>query len=129
MDKKDRQLVDQVEALMKIIGAKWKPAIVFCLVFGGKQRFSEIRRQLPDITQRMLTMRLRELERDGLVRRTYVEEIPPRVEYEMTALGHRLHPFYKGLCDWGRANGAAIRRANRHFDQDNTKTLTGRRAS
>ena len=73
---------------MKTIGAKWKPAIVFCLVFGGRQRFSDLRRTLPDITQRMLTQRLRELERDGLVRRTIYAEVPIRVEYEMTALAN-----------------------------------------
>lgn len=116
MDAKARQLVDQVESLMKVIGAKWKPAIMFCLVFGGRQRFSELRRKLPDITQRMLTMRLRELERDGLVMRTFHEEVPPRVEYEITELGRSLHPFYKSLCDWGQAHGDALDAANNRYD-------------
>jgi len=116
MDRKDRELVDQVEGLMKVIGAKWKPAIAFCLVFGGRQRFSELRRKLPDITQRMLTMRLRELERDGLVKRLYHQEVPPRVEYEMTELGLSLHPYYKTLCDWGQEHAATIRRARKGFD-------------
>ncbi|WP_136658983.1 helix-turn-helix domain-containing protein [Nitratireductor sp. XY-223] len=112
MDERGRELVDQVETLMKVIGAKWKPAIMFCLVFGGRQRFSELRRQLPDITQRMLTLRLREMERDGLVHRTYHEEVPPRVEYEVTELGRSLHPFYKSLCDWGQEHAQAIKAAN-----------------
>ena len=101
MDTNARNLVDQVERLIKVIGAKWKPAIMFCLVFGGRQRFSELKRKLPDITQRTLTLRLRKLKRDGLVTRTYHEEVPPRVEYEITELGLSLHLFYKSLCNWG----------------------------
>ncbi len=117
MDKEARTQVDRVERLMKSIGAKWKPAIVFCLVFGGRQRFSDLRRALPDITQRMLTMRLRELERDGFVKRTVHADAPLRVEYEITPLGMTLHPFFKSLCDWGIDHEPAIRRANRAADR------------
>ncbi len=109
---------------MKTIGAKWKPAIVFCLVFGGRQRFSDLRRKLPDITQRMLTQRLRELERDGLIERTLYAEVPLRVEYEMTALGMSLHPFYRTLCDWGVEHEPALARANRAFDGEKTASAT-----
>ena len=115
MNERERELVDRVEGLMKTIGAKWKPAIVFCLVFGGRQRFSDLRRKLPDITQRMLTRRLRELERDGLVKRTLYPEVPLRVEYEMTALGRSLHPFFKSLCQWGIRNEVAVKRAHAAF--------------
>ena len=116
MDKKDRELVDMAERLMKTIGAKWKPAIIFCLVFGGRQRFSDLRRVLPDISQKMLTQRLRELERDGLVNRTFYEEVPLRVEYEMTPLGLTIHPFFKTLCDWGVENKRPMKMANAAFD-------------
>jgi DNA-binding HxlR family transcriptional regulator len=116
MDKNDRALVDKVEQLMKTVGAKWKPAIVFCLVFGGRRRFSDLRRELPDISQKMLTQRLRELERDGLVKRTFYEEVPLRVEYEMTPLGLTIHPFFKTLCDWGIANDGPMKKANAAFD-------------
>ena len=102
MRQQDRQLVDRVEQTMRMIGRKWKPAIMFCLVFGGRQRFSELRRALPDISQKMLTQRLRELEEDGLVKRTFHEAVPPRVEYELTSRGLSLHPIYKAVCDWSR---------------------------
>ena len=117
MDKRDRDLVDQAERLIKTIGAKWKPAIIFCLVFGGKQRFTDLRRKLPDITQKMLTQRLRELERDGLVKRTFYEEVPLRVEYEMTELGLSIHPFFKILCDWGNEHAPMMKKANKAFDR------------
>jgi DNA-binding HxlR family transcriptional regulator len=87
MRPKERALVDCVEQALAVMGAKWKPAIVFCLVFQGAMRFSELGRAIPDVTQKMLTKRLRELERDGVVTRTFYEEIPPRVEYEITELG------------------------------------------
>ena len=115
MDKSQRELVDRVERLMKIIGAKWKPAIIFCLVHSGRLRFSDLRRLLPDVTQRMLTQRLRELERDGLVKRTLYPEVPLRVEYEMTPVGLTLDPIFKTLCDWGIAQEPAIKRARRAF--------------
>ena len=113
MDEAERALVDRVEGLMKTIGAKWKPAIMFCLVFGGRQRFSDLKRAVPGITQRMPTARLRELERDGLITRTLYPEMPIRVEYELTELGRSLHPIYKSLCGWGSDNELAIQRAQR----------------
>ena len=127
MDQGDKELVDRVERLMKSIGSKWKPAIIFCLVFDGRQRFSDLRRKLPDITQKMLTQRLRELERDGFVARTFYEEVPLRVEYEMTELGLSLHPFFKGLCEWGAANGKEITRANKRFDRRSGKSANSNR--
>ena len=116
MDANDRTLVDQVEDLMKAIGAKWKPAIMFCLVSVGRQRFSALRRAIPDVTQKMLTQRLRELERDGLVRRIVHDTQPPQVEYEVTDLGRSLHPFYRDLCAWGQQHAMARAAANRAYD-------------
>jgi DNA-binding HxlR family transcriptional regulator len=120
----ERKLVGRVEGLMKTIGAKWKPAIIFCLVFGGRQRFADLRRALPDITQRMLTLRLRELERDGLVKRTVHPVSPPRVEYEMTALGLSLHPIFKSICDWGGENELAMKRARATFRKGGSGVAT-----
>ncbi|NKB88820.1 MAG: transcriptional regulator [Acidobacteria bacterium] len=116
MKPEERKLIDRVERMMQVVGNKWKPAIVFSLVFYGRQRFSELRRAIPDISQKMLTQRLRELERDGLVERTFHEEIPPRVEYEISALGQSLHPIFKMICDWGAENEASLLRANERFD-------------
>ena len=107
----ERKLVDQVEQVFAIMGAKWKPAIMLCLVFSGTLRFNELRSAIPDITQKMLTQRLRELERDGLVTRSFHEEIPPRVEYSVTELGMTLHPLFKATCDWGEQNLTKVRRA------------------
>ena len=115
----DRELVDRVERLMTIIGSKWKPAITFCLAFQGRLRFSQLRKELPDISQKMLTQRLRELERDGLVKRTYHEEIPPRVEYELTDLGREVHPLFRSICDWGQSHMSEIAKANKRYDREN----------
>ena len=113
----ERELVDRVESLMRILGSKWKPAIIFCLVFNGPLRFTELRKAIPEITQKMLTQRLRELERDGLVKRTFYEEIPPRVEYEITELGSSVHPLFKSLCDWGKIHIQDILQANAGYDR------------
>ena len=100
MDDTARHRVELVEKMMKIIGAKWKPAIIYCLVHSGRMRFGELKRAIPKVTQRILTLRLRELERDGLIKRTVLSNIPPSVEYEMTELGMQVHPFFRDLCLW-----------------------------
>ena len=109
-------LVQQVEGMMAIIGTKWKPAIMFVLVHRGPLRFVALRRAIPGISQKVLTQRLRELERDGLVERRHYPEIPPRVEYSVTKLGQELDPLYKAVCDWGVRNMTKIAAANRHYD-------------
>ena len=89
-----------VELTLSVIGGVWKPLILFHLL-GGKQRFMALTRLIPGVTQRMLTLQLRELEADGLVARTVFPQVPPRVEYEVTALGRTLGPLMLGLRDWG----------------------------
>lgn len=83
-----------------MIGGRWKGVVIYWLL-DGKQRFGELRRKLPNCTQRMLTLQLRELEEDGLVRRTVFPEVPPRVEYELTDLGQTLRPIIVALRKWG----------------------------
>ncbi|HYM99465.1 MAG TPA: helix-turn-helix domain-containing protein, partial [Aestuariivirgaceae bacterium] len=83
---------------------------------GGPKRFNEIRRGLGSISQRMLTMTLRGLERDGLVTRTVFPIIPPRGDYELTKLGRSLLEPVSGLGLWARQNRAAIQDARRRFD-------------
>src|SRR5216683_314816 len=97
------------------VGDKWTVLVVGVLGDGPK-RFSEIRRALGSISQRMLTLTLRGLERDGLVTRTVFPTIPPRVDYELTKLGRSLLKPVNGLGLWARQNRAAIADARRRFD-------------
>ena len=96
--------VERVELVMGVIAGKWKPAIVYALVTNGTLRFSELRRRIPRVSQRMLTQQLRDLERHGLVDRVFYPEIPPRVEYSVTKLGRTLHPIFKSVCSWAESN-------------------------
>ncbi|MGW5385529.1 winged helix-turn-helix transcriptional regulator [Nocardia sp. NPDC003963] len=89
-----------VEAAMEVVGGKWKMAIVNHL-FDGTLRFGELHRAIPSVTQRMLTRQLRELEADGLIRRTVYAEVPPKVEYDLTDLGASLRPIAELLESWG----------------------------
>jgi DNA-binding HxlR family transcriptional regulator len=93
---------------LSVIGGKWKAVILWHLTY-KTLRFSQLRRRLPAITQKMLTQQLRELERDGLVHREVYPEVPPRVEYSLTPLGWSLKPLLGAMCTWGReyATGTA----------------------
>lgn len=98
------------------IGDKWSVLIVM-LLGEGPLRFNEIRRMVGGISQRMLTLTLRGLERDGLVSRTVVPSSPPRVTYALTPLGHSLSRPVKALGAWARANQADVEAARVAFDQ------------
>lgn len=89
-----------VEAALEVIGGKWKGIILFHLM-SETMRFNEIRRLIPDITQKMLTKQLRELEAERLISRKVYPEVPPRVEYSMTAYGKTLVPVLHALQAWG----------------------------
>jgi len=89
-----------VEAAMDVVGGKWKLAILNHL-FAGTQRFGELNKAMPRITPRMLTRQLRELEADGLVRRTVYPQVPPKVEYSLTEIGRSLEEIAGLLEDWG----------------------------
>ncbi len=104
-----------VSEVLARVGDKWTVLVVTVLGDGPK-RFNEIRRALGSISQRMLTMTLRGLERDGLVTRTVFPTIPPRVDYELTSLGHSLLEPVSGLGLWARHNRRAIEEARRRFD-------------
>jgi DNA-binding HxlR family transcriptional regulator len=89
-----------VEACLEVVGGKWKGVILFHLL-GGTKRFNELMRLLPDVTQRMLTKQLRELEADQIVARRIYPEVPPKVEYSLTAFGQTLTPVLKVVQKWG----------------------------
>ena len=88
---------------LKLIGGKWKIAIIYNLR-GDPVRFGELKRTLSPITQQMLTKQLRELERDLLVDRKVFEVIPPKVEYSLTAFGQSFMPVMDSLCKWSTEN-------------------------
>ena len=106
-----------ISTLLSRIGDKWTVLVVSTLGEGSK-RFNELRREIPSVSQRMLTLTLRNLERDGLVTRTVTPTIPPRVDYELTGLGHSLLKPITGLSDWALANVAAIHAAQASFDSE-----------
>ncbi|WP_238162371.1 helix-turn-helix domain-containing protein [Cohnella sp. AR92] len=92
-----------VEATLEVIGGKWK-CVILCHLTHGKKRTSDLKRVMPQITQKMLTQQLRELESDGIVNRIVYNEVPPRVEYELTEYGWSLKPILDSLCAWGESH-------------------------
>ncbi|WP_443945245.1 winged helix-turn-helix transcriptional regulator [Pedobacter sp. AW1-32] len=90
---------DLAYAICKM-GGRWK-LLILCKLESGKLRFGEIRKQIPAITERMLTLQLRELEKDGLVKRKVYAEVPPRVDYELTDIANELIPIWSELRKWG----------------------------
>lgn len=89
-----------VEATLDVIGGKWKGVVLFHLL-EKTRRFNELRRLLPNVTQRVLTLQLRELEADGVIHREVYAEIPPRVEYSLTEFGRTLEPIILLMREWG----------------------------
>jgi DNA-binding HxlR family transcriptional regulator len=106
----------RVSEVLSRIGDKWSVLIVM-LLGAGPRRFNELKRMIGGISQRMLTLTLRGLERDGLVTRTVFASIPPRVDYELTPLGHSLKKPVEGIGSWAFANLDLIDRARETFDQ------------
>ena len=102
------------------VGDKWTVLVVSTLGDGPK-RFNELRKALGSISQRMLTLTLRGLERDGLVTRTVFPTVPPKVEYALTRLGRSLLDPVSGLGLWARKNRAAIEDARQRFDADDAR--------
>lgn len=96
-----------VEATLELIGGKWKGIVLFYLL-DGRVRFSELKRRIGCVTQRMLTKQLRELEASGLVNRTIYAEVPPRVEYELTKEGKSLKSILTALKKWGETHGLTL---------------------
>jgi DNA-binding HxlR family transcriptional regulator len=92
-----------VERTLNLIDGKWKIVILYKLL-QGTMRFSELRRLIPGVTQRMLTHQLRELESDGLIVRTVYAQVPPRVEYSLSVRGQSLEPVLMALKHWGDTN-------------------------
>ena len=105
-----------ISSLLQRIGDKWSVLVVSTLG-AGPRRFNELRREIPSVSQRMLTLTLRNLERDGLVSRTVTPSIPPRVDYELTPLGRSLEGPIGQLQQWALDNVGAIHSAQAAYDE------------
>jgi DNA-binding HxlR family transcriptional regulator len=102
-----------LDTAVAALGGKWKPLIVYQLR-AGTRRFSELQRAIPEVTRQMLTQQLRQLEADGVVRRTIHPVVPPRVDYDLTPMGRELEPVLAALEKWGgRVLAHRARRASR----------------
>ncbi len=107
-------------SVLSRLGDKWTILVMSHLAVadGHRLRFSELKRGIEGITQRMLTLTLRNLERDGLVNRHYHAEVPPRVEYDLTPMGKTMLPALEGFTGWISDNWQAIERSRKTFDVD-----------
>ena len=90
-----------LDVTMNFIGGKWKTVVLWYLK-SDKKRFGELKKRIPDITEKMLSLQLKALEEDGIVKRTIYPEVPPRVEYELTDFGKTLIPMLDEIAKWGR---------------------------
>ncbi|WP_138417678.1 winged helix-turn-helix transcriptional regulator [Aquibacillus sediminis] len=92
----------RVEDALSILVGKWKPIILLYLLRDGTQRFSELKRNVPGITQKMLTKHLRELEEEDIIERVVYPQVPPKVEYSITEYGRSLQPILEAMHEWGK---------------------------
>jgi DNA-binding HxlR family transcriptional regulator len=105
-----------ISPVVDIVFSRWTTPILWALHEFGRQRFVELERRIGTITPKVLTQRLRQLERDGLVVRTYHPEVPPRVEYEISELGRSLGPLFASLATWSAGHLGTVEEARRAYD-------------
>lgn len=98
---------------INIIGGKWKP-IILHMLSEGTMRFGELKKNIPPVSQKMLTQQLRELEADGIINRKLYPEVPPKAEYSLTERGMTLRPVLQGLYEWGQMNNADSNKTVEH---------------
>lgn len=113
----DPELACPISPVVDIVFSRWTTPVLWSLHALGRQRFVELERGIKGITPKVLTQRLRQLERDGLVTRTYHPEVPPRVEYEISELGRSLAPLFAHLAEWADASLEHVEVARRHYDE------------
>lgn len=116
------KLACPVMATIAMISDKWK-VLIICKLKNGTMRFNELRRELESVTQRVLTHQLRELEADGLVKRTVYAEVPPRVEYSLTSLGLTLIPVLENLESWAREHSSELLEARAKAEENKRDPL------
>lgn len=98
-----------LDATLRVISGKWKPLILYFLR-QGPTRYGELRKAMRSVSDKMLIQHLKEMESDGIVTRTDYKEVPPRVDYNLTPLGHSLSEALVPLCNWGTENMAEVAR-------------------
>lgn len=98
---RDKEYKCGIDVTLAVVGGKWKASILWHLA-QATMRFSDLQRQFPDTTRKMLTQQLRELEADGLVHREVYPQVPPKVEYWLTDKGKSMYPILEMMCTWGR---------------------------
>ena len=114
-----------LDITMDYIGGKWKTVVLWYLRKDAR-RFSELKRQIPQITEKMLSLQLKELEKDGIIRRKVYAEVPPKVEYNLTEEGKTLLPVLEALALWGRNRSAShglIQEVKREKDGKKTEKI------
>ena len=104
-----------IRNVLSRVGDKWSMLVLFTLESNDNQRFKELQRNIPDISQKMLTATLKMLEADGLIRREVFPEVPPRVEYSLTKKGNSLLPLIDNLLSWASENMEDIIESRRKF--------------
>lgn len=90
-----------IETLIHVLGGKWKPIILWNII-ESKKRFNELEKLIPNVSQKMLSQHLRDLEREGIIDRTVYPSVPPKVEYSLSEYGKTLIPVAEVMCDWGK---------------------------
>ena len=105
-----------INPVVELVFSRWTTPILWALEHHGRSRFNELQRLLPTITSKVLTQRLRQLERDGLITRTYHAEIPPRVEYAISDLGRTLVPVFDVIAHWSDTHLHEVTTARRAYD-------------
>lgn len=105
-----------ISPVVDMVFSRWTTPILWLLNEFGRQRFVELERRIGAITPKVLTQRLRQLERDGLVIRTYHPEVPPRVEYEISELGLSLAPLFRTLAEWSSTHLDQVAAARADYD-------------
>ncbi|MEU6095007.1 helix-turn-helix domain-containing protein [Streptomyces sp. NPDC047079] len=110
------ELACPIGPVVDIVFSRWTTPILWTLHTYGLQRFVELERRISKITPKVLTQRLRQLERDGLILRTYHPEVPPRVEYEISELGRSLAPLFAHLTEWAAHNLDKVEQARQDYD-------------
>jgi len=112
-----------LDATLRVVAGKWKPLILYFVAQDGSTRYGELRRAIRDVSDKVLIQQLKELEADGLVKRTDYKEVPPRVDYSLTPLGRSLAQALVPLCTWGTEHMAEVSQV---FAERATWTRRGR---